>query len=57
MTRALEHSYGPTASRGIALIVGLVILAILSMIGVAAFSISDAGRTHGGQFARPHARV
>jgi type IV pilus assembly protein PilX len=40
MTRALEHSYGPTASRGIALIVGLVILAILSMIGVAAFSIS-----------------
>jgi type IV pilus assembly protein PilX len=40
MTRACELSYGATASRGIALIVGLVILAILSMIGVAAFSIS-----------------
>jgi type IV pilus assembly protein PilX len=32
--------YGTPGQRGIALIVGLVILAVLSMIGVAAFSIS-----------------
>jgi len=31
---------GPTAQRGIALIVGLIILAVLSLIGIAAFSIS-----------------
>jgi type IV pilus assembly protein PilX len=31
---------GPAIERGVALIIGLVILAVLSMIGVAAFSIS-----------------
>jgi type IV pilus assembly protein PilX len=36
-----SNATGPAASRrGIALIIGLVILAVLSMIGVAAFSIT-----------------
>jgi type IV pilus assembly protein PilX len=40
MTPANTHRSGPAAVRGIALIVGLVILAVLSLIGVAAFSIT-----------------
>jgi type IV pilus assembly protein PilX len=32
--------HGPAPERGIALIIGLVILAVLSLIGVAAFSVS-----------------
>jgi len=40
MATAAGIAHGPASARGIALIVGLVILAVLSMIGVAAFSIS-----------------
>jgi len=40
MARAARLPYGASLQSGIALIVGLVILAVLSMIGVAAFSIS-----------------
>jgi type IV pilus assembly protein PilX len=40
MTPATIDRRRPTAQRGIALIVGLVILAVLSLIGIAAFSIT-----------------
>ena len=40
MAPAAGIAYSPASHRGIALIIGLVILAILSMIGVAAFSVS-----------------
>jgi type IV pilus assembly protein PilX len=40
MAPAVSNERGPAAQRGVALIVGLVILAVLSMIGVAAFSIT-----------------
>src|SRR2546421_12603875 len=40
MTRAIIDRCGSKGERGIALIVGLVILAVLSLIGVAAFSIT-----------------
>src|SRR5258708_24322801 len=40
MTRAIIDRCGSQGERGIALIVGLVILAVLSLIGIAAFSIT-----------------
>lgn len=40
MTFISANRTGPVAVRGIALIIGLVILAVLSLIGVAAFSIT-----------------
>ena len=40
MAPADSNAPGPAAERGVALIVGLVILAVLSLIGVAAFSIT-----------------
>ena len=40
MTRAIIDRCGSKGERGIALIVGLVILAVLSLIGIAAFSIT-----------------
>jgi len=40
MTPATTDPQLPTGERGIALIVGLVILAVLSLIGIAAFSIT-----------------
>src|SRR5437016_12493959 len=40
MTRAIIDRCGSKGERGVALIVGLVILAVLSLIGVAAFSIT-----------------
>ncbi len=40
MTTATILVYRPSAERGVALIVGLVILAVVSLIGIAAFSIT-----------------
>jgi type IV pilus assembly protein PilX len=40
MDNSMHWPRGPAAHRGIALIIGLVILAVLSLIGVAAFSVA-----------------
>jgi type IV pilus assembly protein PilX len=40
MTPEMMFRYRPALQRGIALIIGLVILAVLSLIGVAAFSVA-----------------
>ena len=40
MMREMRSPRGATLQRGIALIIGLIILAVLSLIGVAAFSVS-----------------
>jgi type IV pilus assembly protein PilX len=40
MTHQTTFRHGPAQERGIALIIGLVILAVLSLIGVAAFSVT-----------------
>src|ERR1700740_79310 len=40
MIRAMRFPPGTAFQRGIALIIGLIILAVLSLIGVAAFSVS-----------------
>jgi Tfp pilus assembly protein PilX len=57
-TMNLEHSFpsGTVAQRGIALIVGLIILAVLSLIGVAAFSITTQEERMAGN-SRDHMRA